>query len=347
MDNSRRKNLKKIGTGLLAVPTFSTSAFLLDSCSSPSKGKEMGSEDNASAPLFFGISLAQWSLHRSFFGKSRELGWAKFQEMITKDADSVLQGELKPINFAEITRQTYGIDAVEYVNQFFKDKSENMDYMSDLKGRADGEGVKSQLIMVDGEGNLGDTDESKRMMAVENHYKWVDAAKYLGCHSIRVNAGGQGSSQEVADAAIQGLGKLSEYGASNEINIIVENHGSYSSDGKWLSNVIGSVNNEYCGTLPDFGNFCVEGGESGCEVEYDRYVGTRELMPYAKGVSAKSHEFDVDGNEVNTDYVKMLKIVKGAGYSGYVGIEYEGGGLSEEEGIKMTKSLLEKAGKAV
>lgn len=199
--------------------------------------------------------------------------------------------------------------------------------------------------MCDGEGNLGDMDAAARMVAVENHYKWIDAAKFLGCHSIRVNAAGQGPAEDVKAAAIDGLGKLTEYGASNDINVIVENHGGYSSDGQWLASVINGVDNKYCGTLPDFGNFCMEYGEEGCAKEYDRYKGVEELMPFAKGVSAKSHEFNDQGQEVRTDYTKMLKIVKDAGFKGYIGIEYEGDELSEVEGIKATKELLIETGK--
>ncbi len=347
MDKNRRKSIKQIGTGMVAVPAMVGIGSLLEACGGSPKGnQEAAVESTAESPaeLFFTISLAQWSLNKSFFGKSRELGWEKFTEMRAKDPDSVLMGDIDPLDFPVIARNTYGISAVEYVNQFFPTKAQNMEYLGDLKSRADGEGVRNVLIMIDGEGGLGNLDDQGRMEAVENHYKWVDAAKYLGCHSIRVNAYGEGTSEEVASAAIDGLGRLSEYGAQNEIGVIVENHGGYSSDGQWLSNVIKSVGNDYCGTLPDLGNFCIERGEDGCAVEYDKYKGTEELMPFAKGVSAKTHAFDAEGNEAAIDYRKMLTIVKNAGFNGFIGIEYEGSELSEDAGIKATKTLLERIG---
>jgi len=200
---------------------------------------------------------------------------------------------------------------------------------------------------------LGDADETQRNQAVENHYQWVNAAKFLGCHSIRVNAAGEGTADEVKQAAVEGLGKLTQYGAQNEINIIVENHGGYSSDGKWLTDVMSQVNSPYCGTLPDFGNFKIDEGQF-----YDPYQGIKELMPFAKGVSAKSYDFDTSkegfvttgarntqGQEL--DYLKLLKIVKDAGFTGYIGIEYEGNIASEMDGIRATKDLLERAGRAL
>ena len=273
-----------------------------------------------------------------------EKGWDYFRETLGSNPDELLQGDLDPMNFPEIAKNQYGIDALELVNTFYYSKAEDTAYWNAFKEKCQSAGTTCQLIMCDGLGNLGDSDEAKRMQAVENHYPWVNVAKNLGCHSIRVNAAGEGSADEVKAAAVDGLGKLSAYGAQNEINIIVENHGGYSSDGKWLSDLMSQVNNPYCGTLPDFGNFCIERTADGCANEYDRYVGTQELMPYAKGVSAKTHQFDAEGNEVNTDFRKMLTIVKEAGFSGYVGIEYEGKEMSEDEGIKATKALLEKVG---
>ncbi len=278
----------------------------------------------ATSPLFFKISLAQWSLHKSIFAK-----------------------KMDNLDFAEKAKKEFGISAIEYVNQFFKDKAKDTDYLKQMKQKADDNGVESLLIMVDGEGHLGDTDDTKRNQAVENHYKWVEAAKFLGCHSIRVNAAGEGSAEEVGDAAIQGLGKLTSFAKDAGISVIVENHGGYSSNGQWLSNVIGKVGMDGCGTLPDFGNFCITRKAGKCADAYDRYKGTTELMPFAKGVSAKSHDFDKEGNEIHTDYKKMLTIVKEAGYAGYIGIEYEGSTMSEDEGIMATKKLLEKVGNSL
>ncbi len=262
----------------------------------------------------FDISIAQWSLHKALFAK-----------------------KLDNVDFAKTAKEEFGIHAIEYVNQFFKDKAKDTAYLDDLKKRGEDLGVKTLLIMIDGEGRLGDPDDAKRKEAVENHYKWVEAAKQLGCHSIRVNAGSTGSYEEQAKLAVEGLRGVSEFGAQHGLNVIVENHGGLSSNGKWLSEVIKAVDLPNCGTLPDFGNFRVNNDEM-----YDRYQGVTELMPYAKAVSAKSHDFDEVGNETKTDYRKMMKIVLDAGYRGYVGVEYEGSKLDEYTGIKATKKLLER-----
>ncbi len=257
----------------------------------------------------FKISLAQWSLHKP-----------------------LQAGTLNNLDFPKVARETYGIEAVEYVNQFFKDKAKDEEYLIALKKRASDHGVTNVLIMVDGEGALGDTDEGKRKQAVENHYKWVDAAKFLGCHSIRVNAETKATFDEGMKLAADGLRKLSEYAKPFGINVIVENHGGLSSDGKWLTETIRMTGMDNCGTLPDFGNF----------YEYDRYQGVTEMMPLAKAVSAKSYDFDEMGNETKIDFERMMKIVLDANYHGWVGIEYEGDRLSPEEGIKATKKLLER-----
>jgi sugar phosphate isomerase/epimerase len=264
-------------------------------------------------PLFR-ISLAEWSLHRAL-----------------KD------GKLDNLDFAKTAKEDYGIEAVEYVNQFFMDKAKDQKYLAEMKKRAADLGVKSLLIMVDGEGALGDADEKKRTAAVEKHYPWVEAAKFLGCHAIRVNAASSGSYEEQLDRAADGLRRLTEFGDQHAIEVIVENHGGLSSNGQWLAAVIKKVGHKRCGTLPDFGNFKLGEGKF-----YDRYKGVAELMPYAKAVSAKSKDFNEQGDDTETDYRKMMKIVLDAGYHGYVGIEYEGTKLSEPEGIKATKKLLEK-----
>jgi sugar phosphate isomerase/epimerase len=270
-------------------------------------------DPRATEPLFK-ISLAEWSLHRA-----------------------LNDGELDNLDFPIVTRVDYGLDAVEYVNSFFKDKAEDSAYLSELKARADEHGVRSLLIMCDGEGALGDPDDAARTTAVENHYRWVDAAKYLGCHSIRVNARSDGTPDVQREFAVDGLRRLTEFAAQREINVIVENHGGISSDGAWLSSVMRAVDHPRCGTLPDFGNFQIEQG-----VWYDRYQGVAELMPFAKAVSAKSHDFDDLGNEIHTDFQRMMRIVLDSGYRGYVGIEYEGSSVSEPEGVRATKKLLER-----
>jgi sugar phosphate isomerase/epimerase len=206
-----------------------------------------------------------------------------------------------------------------------------------MKKRVDDLGSKSLLIMCDNEGNLGDPDNKKRAQAIENHYKWTEAAKYLGCHSIRVNARSEGSWDDQIELAADGLRRLNEFGDSIGINTIVENHGGLSSNGKWLSAVMERVDHPRVGTLPDFGNFRIQGDEW-----YDRYQGMKELMPYAKAVSAKSHEFDEKGNETGSDFYRIMNIVLDAGYKGYVGIEYEGSVHTEMKGIRLTNELLKK-----
>lgn len=261
------------------------------------------------------ISLAEWSLHRSLFG-----------------------GRVRHEDLPRIAKEEFGLDAVELVNQFFKDRARDTDYLSEFKRRADGFGVKILLIMVDDEGALGHPDPALRQQAVENHFKWIDAAKALECHSIRVNAAthGEGSFEEQMDRAADGLRRLAEQAARHGLNILVENHGGLSSHGAWLAGVIKKVNLRNCGTLPDFDNFRIQEGE-----EYDRYRGVSELMPFARAVSAKSHDFDEHGRELHIDYERMMKIVLDAGYRGYVGIEYVGNRLSEPDGIRATKALLE------
>ena len=257
----------------------------------------------------FQISLAQWSLHRALRTK-----------------------KLTNLEFPKYAKDKFDINAVEYVNVFMKAKVKDQAYLKDLKSRTDNEGIRNVLIMCDGEGRLGAKDEEGRNKTVDNHKKWVEAAKFLGCHSIRVNAGGPGSREELAKQVIDGLTKLSTFAKSYGINVIVENHGGLSSDGAWLAGVLKAVNMDNCGSLPDFGNFH----------QYDRYQGMQDLMPYAKGVSAKSHEFNETGEETRSDYLKMMNIVAASKYSGYVGIEYEGRKLSEDDGIIATKKLLEK-----
>lgn len=271
----------------------------------------------ADTPLFR-ISLAQWSLHKLLFA-----------------------GEIQNLDFAAEAR-AMGFDGIEYVNAFFKDKAEDKSYLRQMNARAADNGVTQLLIMCDGEGNLGDADEQARTQAVENHRKWIAAAKVLGCHSIRVNAASSGSYEEQQKLAADGLRRLTEVAAPHGINVIVENHGGLSSNGAWLSGVMKLVDHPMCGTLPDFGNFCMDWSRSSePDAWYDRYKGTGELMPFAKAVSAKSHEFDAEGNETGTDYRRMMKVVLDHGYHGWVGVEYEGGKHSPRDGSMLTKQLLE------
>ena len=264
----------------------------------------------------FKISLAEWSLHRMLYS-----------------------GELDHLDFCVIAREQFDLDAVEYVNSFFFDKAEDLEYLKEMKNRANDQGVSSLLIMCDNEGSLGDPNQKTRETAVENHFKWMEAAKFLGCHSIRVNAKSEGTYEDQIQLASDGLRRLTEYGEKIGINTIVENHGGLSSNGKWLVSVMEEVDHPMCGTLPDFGNFKIQDDEW-----YDRYIGVDELMPYAKAVSAKSNNFDWKGNETKTDYNKMINIVLSSGYNGYIGIEFEGREVDEIEGVKLTKNLMERVG---
>jgi sugar phosphate isomerase/epimerase len=265
----------------------------------------------AADPKQLRISLAQWSLHKSLFA-----------------------GAVKPLDFPAVAARDYGIRGVEYVNSFYKDLIGKEGFAEDLRRRCSDAGVTSVLIMCDGEGALGDPSDAKRAKAIDNHRKWLELAKHLGCHAIRVNAQSDGERAEQARLSADGLRRLSEAAKPLGLNVIVENHGGLSSHGDWLAGVMKAVGMDNCGTLPDFGNF----------YEYDRYRGVEDLMPFAKAVSAKSYDFDAQGNETKIDYPRMLGLVRAAGYSGWIGIEYEGGRLSEPDGIKATRELLARLG---
>ncbi|WKN32612.1 sugar phosphate isomerase/epimerase [Porifericola rhodea] len=311
----------------------------------PSENATSGSKE----PLFK-ISLAEWSLNSYLFNP--DIRSIPYNEIIAKfknDYNSIItNSKISNLDFPAKAREL-GVEGVEFVNQFFFDKAKDTAYLTELKNRCNNEGVEPLLIMCDLEGELGAPDTAERQKAVENHYKWVDAAKFLGCHSIRVNASSKGSFEEQQKLAADGLSSLTEYAQKAGVNVLVENHGGLSSNGEWLAGVMKMVGNEYVGTLPDFGNFCIkregyspENPNPECLDEYDRYKGVKELMPFAKGVSAKTHDFNDSGEEVHTDYEKMMRIVLDAGYRGYVGIEYEGNDMEAVEGIKATKTLLEK-----
>lgn len=258
-------------------------------------------------PLFK-ISVAQWSLNKLFW-----------------------DNKLDNRDYGKFIREEYNLDAVEWVNQFFKDKATDFGYIREMKQRCDDHGVQTLLIMVDGEGQIGHPDAAERKKTVENHMKWVVASKLLGGHSIRVNAGSKGTYEEQVKLAADGLHQLTEFARGFGINVIVENHGGLSSNGKWLAEVMDAVGLPECGTLPDFGNFG----------KYDNYLGVHEMMPYAKAVSAKCHEFNADGSHKKTDFSRMMRIVLAHGYRGYVGVEYEG---KEDKigGVRKGMHLLEK-----
>ena len=344
----KQSALMSAGLGTAALG-WGTSGCSGSSSSSSNEADSTQVEANASSEPIFRLSLAEWSFHKALFNPAMfELGWSEFGNKLHNDFDFVVaNSQMKHLDFPAKAAEM-GFEGVEFVNTFFFDKAEDTQYLLELKNRCAEAGVQSLMIMCDAEGELGNPDQQARKQAVENHYRWVDAAKYLGCHSIRVNAQSAGTYEEQQKLAADGLNQLAEYAATESINVIVENHGGLSSNGEWLAGVMKMANNPRLGTLPDFGNFCIKRGEaspdnpSGCEEMYDRYRGVTELMPYAKAVSAKTHNFNEQGQEIDTDYKKMMKIVLDAGYRGFVGVEYEGSDLSEEAGIKLTKELLEK-----
>ncbi|TPE46205.1 sugar phosphate isomerase/epimerase family protein [Pontibacter mangrovi] len=313
MSTDRRRFLQQLGSAAAGLAGVSL----------------LGADALAAQPpkkLFFKISLAQWSLHKSLFQK-----------------------EIDTLDFPRLAREVYQIDAVEYVNQFFKDKVSDKQYLRQLLTRSQDHGVVNNMIMIDEETDLGDPDQNKRLKAVEVHSRWADAAKFLGCNLIRVNAFGAGSKQEAKNAVVDGLGRLGEYCHQIGLQLVTENHGGLSSDAVWLADVLRQIDKPYVGALPDFTNWCLRREGPGfwdgkCLEEYDPYDGVATLMPFAGGVSAKAFTFDAKGNCQEIDYLKMLKIVKDAGFTGYIGIEYEGEGLPEKEGILKTKALLQRVG---
>jgi L-ribulose-5-phosphate 3-epimerase len=272
----------------------------------------------AQSPLYK-ISLAEWSINKPLFA-----------------------GQMQHLDFAKIAKGA-GIDAIEYVNQFFKDKAKDTAFLKEMNTRAAGEGVTQVLIMCDGEGNLGDPDAAKRQTAVENHYKWVDAAKFLGCHTIRVNGYSSGTPDEQMKLVADGMRRLCEYADGHNINVVIENHGGLSSNGKWLVETIKMVGHKRAGTLPDFGNFRIAGpgrNNPTAKVEsYDSYVGVAEMMPLAKGVSVKPRVWDANGNQSDIDLKRMMKIVVDAGWRGHCGIEYGPEGRELEGVVALRKQL--------
>jgi len=305
-----------------AQATAAISILGLMSCKDKKDNEKTIVEEIIEAPLFFKISLAEWSFHRALRG-----------------------GTMDNLDFAAKSR-SFGCEGLEYVNSFFRDKAKDMAYLKELNSRANSEGQQNVLVMIDGEGNMADANTDKRLQAIENHYKWVEAAHFLGCHAVRVNLGGGENKADAAKAAIDSLNKLSDFAKGSNINVLVENHGGFSSNGEWMTEVFSQIKNDNCGTLPDFGNFCItKDKEQNCLESYDRYKGIKELLPYAKAVSAKSYSFDKNGDEELIDYLKVMKMVKDSGYRGFVGVEFEGNNVSEDEGVKLTRDLLIKVGK--
>ena len=276
------------------------------------------------------ISLAEWSFHRA-----------------------IASGELDHLDFPAKAKKDYDISVVEYVNGLFggnkmtfKEAGKNSSYLNELLKRSNDAGVVNHLIMVDDEGPLSSTNEKERITAVDDHKKWIEAAKLLGCKTVRVNLHGEGDPDLRKSASVDSLARLGEFAKPVSINIVVENHGSVTSNGAWLADVMKKVSMENVGTLPDFGNFCLTHPwgtiQEGCDDMYDPYKGISEMLPYAKGVSAKAYDFDENGEQPLLDYKRLLGIVKAYGFKGYIGIEYEGMKQSEEEGVRLTKELLQR-----
>lgn len=325
MFNKIKKNMKRRDFVSKTIGA-STALSLLGMYACKNSGRKneasIKASSNETTSLFFKMSLAQWSLHRTLFNK-----------------------KMDHLDFAAKAR-SFGFEGLEYVNGFFKDKAKDMTYLNEMKTRANSEGQKSVLIMIDGEGALANPNSKERLKAIENHYKWVEAAHFLGCHAIRVNLAGGIHKEEAIKTSVDSLQVLSDFAKGSNINVLVENHGGFSSNGKWMTQVFSQIKNYNCGTLPDFGNFCIEKNkEKGCVEEYDRYIGMKELLPYAKAVSAKSYNFNEDGDDTLLDYYRIMKMVKESGYRGFVGVEYEGNEVSEEKGIELTRDLLIKVGK--
>ena len=280
--------------------------------------------------LFFDLSLAQWSLHKT-----------------------IRSGTMSPYDFAKVASE-FGFKGLEYVNGLYPDvmNSENKTtalqaFVEKNKALAKQYNVKNVLIMIDDEGDLSSSEEQERMSAIENHKLWIDAAHQMGCTAVRLNLHGEKEEAKWIKNSIESLSALSEYAAPFNINVIVENHGGKSSNANLLMQVINQVNFSNCGTLPDFGNFCMSENwgslkDNKCDDPYDPYLGVSEMLPKAFGMSAKSYEFNANGDETILDYYKLLSIVKKGGYDGFIGVEYEGEVLSEKEGILATKRLLEK-----
>ena len=303
-------------------------AFALMSCQNNMKQSEEAPQETPQQS--FEISLAQWSIH-----------------------NQIWDGTIDPMDFASVAKDL-GYTGLEYVSNLYVGdevnypmKAQGLDsILKELKRRSDDLGMTNVLIMIDDEGDLSVDDEAETSQAVDNHKKWVNAAAFLGCHAIRVNLFGASDPEAWVTNSVRSLKALSSYAADKNISVLVENHGGHSSNAKLLSQVMEKVAMDNCGVLVDFGNFCLrrendERWGAPCVEEYDRYRGIEELMPYAHGVSAKSYAFDEEGNETSMDFPKILNIVRDAGFSGFIGVEFEGPDADPFPGMEATKSLIE------
>jgi sugar phosphate isomerase/epimerase len=310
-----RRTMLGVGAGAMLFPPYLSKTV---AAPLPTRNPLQQDRTNPMPASTWPISLAQWSLHRALH-----------------------DGSLQAVDFPEYTRSQFDIQGVEYVNSFFKDKASDDAWLASLRKRCDDANVTSLLIMVDGEGALGDPSETDRAKAVDNHHRWLHAAKALGCHSIRVNVPSEGTPDEQRDLCAKGLSALLNRADALELNVLIENHGGLSSNGAWLASLIKQVDHPRLGTLPDFGNFVLDWNT---RESYDRYKGIDELLPMAKALSAKSNDFNDAGDEIHTDYTRMFELVRKHSYTGWIGVEYEGETDSEIDGIIKTRDLLIKNG---
>lgn len=310
---------------LSRLPFAAMTLVVFISCS---KQQEVPAQQPQTISAIAKYSLAQWSFNRELFA-----------------------GEMNTVDFVYAAGEM-GFDGVEYVSQFFQDKVTDKAYLDTLNAAANAAGVKNIMIQVDNIGHLGASDPEQRTKAIIAAKKWVDAASYLGCDMMRVNAHGDGTPEQIKAQSIQAIAEVADYANSKGVQIIIENHGAISNNGAWLADLVSQLADKKVASLADFHNWCIEreNGElwgAPCIQEYDYYQGFTELMPTAKAVSVKAFEFDAQGNETTMDFVKFFKIMKAASYNGYLGIEYEGSDLASRDGIFKTKALAQQSWQSV
>ena len=261
-----------------------------------------------------------------------ESAWLKLAVQQYSFNRQLRSGELAMIDYPRTVVKGTGIKALEYYNGHMEEKARDTGFFEEVRKRCDDLGAVNTMMLCKSKDALDSPDPEIRASAIEGYRPWLDATKILGGQYIRVDVRSDGDPDEQKKHAADGLTALCEVaGSEYELGIVVENHGGHSGNGKWVAELMETVALDNCGTLPDFQNF----------KEYDPYMGIEEMMPYAKIVCAKAKAFDEAGNEINVDYRRMLKIVKDSGYTGYIGIEFEGHGVDPIAGINLTKELIE------